>query len=125
MHFPDRPSSLCYLSLRHTKIGDEPLYAFKGTSFKEFDVCETLVSGAELCYIISRNSKLHVLNACPLLSSGRLLGLDIGSLLEVTNYFLFPSRGTEEENKADADGVNYQFEMMRCLREGDKCISKI
>lgn len=45
------------------------------------------------------------------------MGLDIGSVLEVTNCFPFPSRGAEEEDEADADGANYQLEMMRCLRE--------
>ncbi|KAH9322452.1 hypothetical protein KI387_017091, partial [Taxus chinensis] len=34
--------SLSYLSLRHTNLDDEGLYAFKGTSLKELDVCETL-----------------------------------------------------------------------------------
>ncbi|KAL4574010.1 hypothetical protein LXL04_020832 [Taraxacum kok-saghyz] len=49
----------------------------------------------------------------PLLS--QLLGLDVGSVLEVTNCFPFPVR--EDDEEIEADGVNYQLEMMRCLRE--------
>ncbi|GLJ31186.1 hypothetical protein SUGI_0624940 [Cryptomeria japonica] len=37
-------SSLSCLSLRHTNLGDEPLYAFKGNSLKELDICETSAS---------------------------------------------------------------------------------
>ncbi|GLJ52188.1 hypothetical protein SUGI_1110170 [Cryptomeria japonica] len=59
----------------------------------------------------------HCKECMPALVTGQLLGLDIGSVLEVTNCFPFPSRGTEEEDEADADGANYQLEMMRCLRE--------
>lgn len=59
----------------------------------------------------------HCKECSTALVTGQLLGLDIGSVLEVTNCFPFPSRGTEEEDEADADGANYQLEMMRCLRE--------
>ena len=31
--------------------------------------------------------------------------------------FTFQSRGGEEEEEVEADGANYQLEMMRCLRE--------
>ena len=59
----------------------------------------------------------HCKELMPALVTGQLLGLDIGSALEVTNCFPFPSRGAEEEDEAEADGANYQLEMMRCLRE--------
>uniref|UniRef100_A0A0C9RGM9 Eukaryotic translation initiation factor 3 subunit H n=1 Tax=Wollemia nobilis TaxID=56998 RepID=A0A0C9RGM9_9CONI len=59
----------------------------------------------------------HCKECMPALVTGQLLGLDIGSVLEVTNCFPFPSRGAEEEDEADADGANYQLDMMRCLRE--------
>ncbi|XP_068666745.1 eukaryotic translation initiation factor 3 subunit H-like [Aristolochia californica] len=49
------------------------------------------------------------------LVTGQLLGLDVGSVLEVTNCFPFPIR--EEDEEIEADGANYQLEMMRCLRE--------
>ncbi|KAL2632756.1 hypothetical protein R1flu_004235 [Riccia fluitans] len=59
----------------------------------------------------------HCKECMPSLVTGQLLGLDIGSILEVTNCFPFPSRGGEEEDEVEADGANYQLEMMRCLRE--------
>ena len=55
----------------------------------------------------------------PYLVTGQLLGLDIGTNLEVTNCFPFPSRGEREEQE-DPDSesvVEYQWEMMKCLRE--------
>ncbi|KAJ7535436.1 hypothetical protein O6H91_12G033700 [Diphasiastrum complanatum] len=58
----------------------------------------------------------HCKECMPALVTGQLLGLDIGSILEVTNCFPFPSRGGEEDEE-EADGANYQLEMMRCLRE--------
>ncbi|MCO5577387.1 hypothetical protein L7F22_031219 [Adiantum nelumboides] len=59
----------------------------------------------------------HCKDFMPALVTGQLLGLDIGSVLEVTNCFPFPSRGGEEEEEIEADGANYQLEMMRCFRE--------
>lgn len=57
----------------------------------------------------------HCKEFSPSLVTGQLLGLDVGSVLEVTNCFPFPSREEDDEN--EADGANYQLEMMRCLRE--------
>ncbi|KAM3366918.1 hypothetical protein ACQJBY_009870 [Aegilops geniculata] len=57
----------------------------------------------------------HCEEFAPALVTGQLLGLDVGSVLEVTNCFPFPIR--EDDEEADADGANYQLEMMRCLRE--------
>jgi translation initiation factor 3 subunit H len=57
----------------------------------------------------------HCEEFAPALVTGQLLGLDVGSVLEVTNCFPFPMR--EDDEEADADGANYQLEMMRCLRE--------
>jgi translation initiation factor 3 subunit H len=56
----------------------------------------------------------HCKECMPSLVTGQLLGLDIGSTLEVTNAFPFPS---ESEDGGEADGAGYQLEMMRCLRE--------
>jgi len=61
----------------------------------------------------------HVKESMPYLVTGQLLGLDIGRSLEVTNCFPFPSRGEREEQE-DPDSesvVEYQWEMMKCLRE--------
>ncbi|KDO44069.1 hypothetical protein CISIN_1g034084mg [Citrus sinensis] len=55
----------------------------------------------------------HCKEFSPALVTGQLLGLDVGSVLEVTNCFPFP----EEDEEIEADGANYQLEMMRCLRE--------
>ncbi|PRQ38130.1 putative JAB1/MPN/MOV34 metalloenzyme domain, eukaryotic translation initiation factor 3 subunit H [Rosa chinensis] len=57
----------------------------------------------------------HCKEFAPALVTGQLLGLDVGSVLEVTNCFPFPIR--EEDEEIEADGANYQLEMMRCLRE--------
>ncbi|WOL01370.1 eukaryotic translation initiation factor [Canna indica] len=57
----------------------------------------------------------HCNEFLPALVTGQLLGLDVGSVLEVTNCFPFPIR--EEDEEIEADGANYQLEMMRCLRE--------
>jgi len=45
--------------------------------------------------------------------SGQLLGLDVGSTLEVTNCFPYLRR---VEGDSIEEGANYQLEMMRCLR---------
>ncbi|KAJ4830328.1 Eukaryotic translation initiation factor 3 subunit H [Turnera subulata] len=57
----------------------------------------------------------HCKEFAPSLVTGQLLGLDVGSVLEVTNCFPFPIR--EDDEEIEADGANYQLEMMRCLRE--------
>lgn len=57
----------------------------------------------------------HCREAQPSLVTGQLLGLDIGSTLEVTSCFPFPSRAGEDDD--EDQGANYQLEMMRCLRE--------
>uniref|UniRef100_A0A7N0U3D9 Eukaryotic translation initiation factor 3 subunit H n=1 Tax=Kalanchoe fedtschenkoi TaxID=63787 RepID=A0A7N0U3D9_KALFE len=57
----------------------------------------------------------HCKEFSPALVTGQLLGLDVGRVLEVTNCFPFPIR--EEDEEIEADGANYQLEMMRCLRE--------
>nr|GEU95031.1 eukaryotic translation initiation factor 3 subunit H [Tanacetum cinerariifolium] len=57
----------------------------------------------------------HCTEFSPALVTGQLLGLDVGSVLEVTNCFPFPIR--EEDEEIEAEGANYQLEMMRCLRE--------
>lgn len=59
----------------------------------------------------------HCKECMPGLVTGLLLGLDIGSTLEVTNCFPFPSRGENEEEDEEADSALYQIEMMRCLRD--------
>ncbi|MBA0660373.1 hypothetical protein Goklo_012394 [Gossypium klotzschianum] len=60
-------------------------------------------------------SPLRVVQIEGLVLFRQLLGLDVGSVLEVTNCFPFPIR--EEDEEIEADGANYQLEMMRCLRE--------
>ncbi|KAL5723778.1 zeta-carotene isomerase [Ranunculus cassubicifolius] len=59
--------------------------------------------------------EMEGLEFSPALVTGQLLGLDVGSVLQVTNCFPFPTRDDDEE--LEADGANYQLEMMRCLRE--------
>mmetsp|Transcript_10004 Transcript_10004/g.32433 ORF Transcript_10004/g.32433 Transcript_10004/m.32433 type:complete len:329 (+) Transcript_10004:34-1020(+) len=58
----------------------------------------------------------HCKENLPNLVTGQLLGLDIGSTLEITNCFPYPSARADEDAEEDADGF-YQLEMMRCLRD--------
>jgi len=60
----------------------------------------------------------HCKEHLPQLVTGQLLGLDFGCTLEVTNCFPFPSstEGAEDAELAE-DGAEYQYDMMRCLRE--------
>jgi len=63
----------------------------------------------------------HCTENAPSLVTGQLLGLDVGSTLEVTDCFPFPSdphANAAQEPEQDAkQGADYQLEMMRCLRE--------
>lgn len=59
----------------------------------------------------------HCKDSVPQLVTGLLLGLDIGSTLEVTNCFPFPTRGGEDDEEDDIAASNFQLEMMRSLRE--------
>ena len=62
----------------------------------------------------------HCKESLPNIVTGVLLGLDVGTTLEVTNCFLFPSESEEDdENKEvdEVDGDSYQLDMMRCLRD--------
>jgi len=68
---------------------------------------------------------LKILKHCrenlPEFVTGQLLGLDIGTTLEVTNSFPFPKIVEETEDETTETetlgGAEYQIEMMRCLRE--------
>jgi len=62
----------------------------------------------------------HCKENLPELVTGQLLGLDVGTTLEVTNCFPYPSKtGDEDEEiqESSLGGAEYQIEMMRCLRE--------
>jgi len=50
--------------------------------------------------------------------TGSIMGLDFDSTLEVTNCFPLPKLADEEEENAENnEGEEYQWEMMKCLRE--------
>ena len=90
----------------------------------------------------------HCKEFSPALVTGQLLGLDVGSVLELTNCFPFPvttkslpnsrlidlfnffwfliffflfflihKKIREEDEENEAEGANYQLDMMKCLRE--------
>jgi len=61
----------------------------------------------------------HCKENLPQLVTGQLLGLDYDSTLEVTNCFPFPSRSESDADEYDnSEGaVEYQFDMMRALRD--------
>jgi translation initiation factor 3 subunit H len=50
--------------------------------------------------------------------TGIIMGLDFDSTLEVTNCFPLPKLADEEDEAAESnEGEEYQWEMMKCLRE--------
>merc|ERR1712010_221568 len=59
----------------------------------------------------------HCKEHLPQLVTGQLLGLDFGGTLEVTNCFPFPSSTEGADDDLAEDGAEYQYDMMRCLRE--------
>merc|ERR1712086_634842 len=59
----------------------------------------------------------HCTENLPQLVTGQLLGLDYDATLEVTNCFPFPSRSDTEGEDGDEGGAEYQFDMMRALRD--------
>lgn len=63
----------------------------------------------------------HCKDLSPSLVTGQLLGLDIGTVLEVTNCFPFPNHQQENDINQETDdiGANYQLDMMRCLRDSN------
>ena len=56
----------------------------------------------------------HCRESLPTFVSGSLLGLDVADRLEVTSSFPFPSVDTSE-----AEGAEYQIEMLKSLREAN------
>jgi len=64
---------------------------------------------------IAKHCKEHL----PNLVAGQLLGLDVGSTLEVTNCFPFIRVDDEDgdSNSSNNAAAAYQIEMMRCLNE--------
>lgn len=59
----------------------------------------------------------HCAEFAPAPVTGELLGLDIGSTLEVTDVFPFPSESAVASEGELAGGADYQLSMMHCLRE--------
>jgi len=65
----------------------------------------------------------HCRDALPKMVAGSLLGLDQGSILEITHCFPFPALNDRDEyvdmgdSIEDLDGEEYQMEMMKMLRE--------
>merc|ERR1711871_1908941 len=57
----------------------------------------------------------HCKENLPELVTGQLLGLDFDATLEGTNCFRFPSR--DDTGDYENDGADYQFDMMRALRD--------
>ncbi|CAI5465366.1 unnamed protein product [Closterium sp. Yama58-4] len=95
--------------------GAAPVRSFAQAAATE-EVAQPLRS-VQIDGLVAMKIDKHCSDWAPQLVTGLLLGLDIGSTLEVTNCFPFPSRGGEEEEEEEADGAMYQLEMMRCLRE--------
>lgn len=90
-------------------------------------VRECVIEGVAVLRIIK-----HCRESLPTLVAGSLLGLDVGDRLEVTNCFAHPAHGVSEDEWGDVsgevdgssgagseqpEGIEYQIEMMRMLRE--------
>jgi len=84
-------------------------------------VSEVHIDGLALLKLVK-----HCRDALPKMVAGSLLGLDQGSILEVTHCFPFPTPKSREEygdgvelgdGVDDLDGEEYQMEMMKMLRE--------
>jgi translation initiation factor 3 subunit H len=63
----------------------------------------------------------HCQDSLPTMVAGSLLGLDVQGTLEITYSYAFPIPKSEAENAAEGakelDGVGYQIEMMKMLRD--------
>eukprot|EP01118_Nematostelium_gracile_P016656 TRINITY_DN6954_c0_g1_i2.p1 TRINITY_DN6954_c0_g1~~TRINITY_DN6954_c0_g1_i2.p1 ORF type:complete len:243 (+),score=53.79 TRINITY_DN6954_c0_g1_i2:55-729(+) len=62
----------------------------------------------------------HCQENLPELVAGQLLGLDVGTTLEVTKSFPYPSKSLDEDDEngdSSPMGAEYQIVMMKCLRE--------
>ncbi|KAJ9507848.1 hypothetical protein QJQ45_021225, partial [Haematococcus lacustris] len=84
--------------------------AVQGTAAKRKELKYVELSGQVVMKVLQ-----HCNDASPQVTTGQLLGLDVGSTLEVTDCFPFPA-STGDELEEDSVGV-YQLEIMRCLRE--------
>ncbi|GFH19821.1 eukaryotic translation initiation factor 3 subunit H [Haematococcus lacustris] len=82
----------------------------QGTAAKRKELKYVELSGQVVMKVLQ-----HCNDASPQVTTGQLLGLDVGSTLEVTDCFPFPA-STGDELEEDSVGV-YQLEIMRCLRE--------
>lgn len=76
---------------------------------------EVVVKAVQLDAQVVLKIMQHCDGALPNIVTGQLLGLDVGTVLEVTDCFPFP--GGDDESLDEAAGATYQIEMMRCLRE--------
>ena len=77
---------------------------------EEVPITNVQVEGVVVAKLIK-----HCRDCLPSFVTGQLLGLDIGSTLEITYSFPFPSK-SDVAGEED-DDASYQLEMMRCLRE--------
>lgn len=77
---------------------------------------EKELKGVKLTGLVLLKIVKHCNSSLPNLVTGQLLGLDVGTTLEVTDCFPFPHAHVVEEDPAP-ESANYQLEMMRCLRE--------
>eukprot|EP00668_Euglena_longa_P048270 GGOE01065338.1.p1 GENE.GGOE01065338.1~~GGOE01065338.1.p1 ORF type:complete len:345 (+),score=141.15 GGOE01065338.1:61-1035(+) len=61
----------------------------------------------------------HCQSSLPQMATGQLLGLDVGSQLEVTSCFPFIHRESDEQQdeENEREARDYQYEMLRALRE--------
>eukprot|EP00211_Chloroparvula_japonica_P007624 CAMPEP_0119118976 /NCGR_PEP_ID=MMETSP1310-20130426/674_1 /TAXON_ID=464262 /ORGANISM="Genus nov. species nov., Strain RCC2339" /LENGTH=329 /DNA_ID=CAMNT_0007108385 /DNA_START=52 /DNA_END=1041 /DNA_ORIENTATION=+ len=78
------------------------------------EIGDTRVDTVQIDGVVVMKIIKHCKEKTPELVTGQLLGLDVGSNLEVTNCFPFPD---VNEALEEGEGEEYQMEMMRCLRD--------
>jgi len=79
---------------------------------EEVPITNVQVEGVVVAKLIK-----HCKDCLPSFVTGQLLGLDIGSTLEITYSFPFPNKSDQDVAGSEDDDASYQLEMMRCLRE--------
>jgi translation initiation factor 3 subunit H len=88
--------------------------AFKdsGERAEHMPIREVVIDGLAVLKIAK-----HCQGSLPTMVAGSLLGLDSNGTLEITYSYAFPVPKNDDDGTKDLDGVGYQIEMMKMLRD--------
>lgn len=73
---------------------------------------EVVIDGLAVLKIVK-----HCQGSLPTMVAGSLLGLDSDGTLEITYSYAFPVPKSDHDGAKELDGVSYQIEMMKMLRD--------